>query len=735
MSTRSSSLPTDSVKSAMSVRICSGLPQLRRNRMRPQGRAAAKKARSASSSAKPAQPEMKALRSTRRVNARRRSRSRPVGTAESSRLLGHHQAIGKPSRFQRTAQLARGRFLRYRADAQPIPCSLGAKIGLLHDGPVVGEQGRVFLLHIGEARERLGLVLLRADLNDVLDRTGSRLWRCRCGLLRGRLRRGLGRRRRRGLRCSLLWRGWRRLRLCCRGRRDGRELPGGGTSHGRSSAGGGSLGRKVGHGRGLDRDIGPHHHRLYLARAPIRRRIFGRGDGYGRGARQRLRGRRDGIGRGDRRRHAGSGTNGSGAGWHGRHGYFFLARHELLGLRRIAILQAVVDQLVLVREFLATGLIGRFLDGRVVGLDQGRRFAAKAAAALLVSNGKRAPESNCAEKRASDHEGAPALEREAPFGRRAGRRHLRPVEEIGIETLALIVILRRAPRRFGRTERDLRRLIVDCIESLELAPRIDLRHGPAVILRRLVGEEFEALFGTSGLRIVSAMGLLPAARLVARKRLLGETRVQPLLLREARVGEARLVKVLVGELRVGKVLIETRFRETRIAPALIWKVLIGEALVLIGLALEVVDLVITRGPIGLGPGMLGAAEARRLKRLVRLAAKVRGLIVGRRTIASRDALRGLVARGGAGLRALVARRGLCVRTRIVQGRLRAWVAKPRIVRAWVLRKRLAAVGRIGRRRLGDLRAQIGAGKGRVGRHLCENGAAPAKHRSLSGGWP
>ena len=226
-------------------------------------------------------------------------------------------------------------------------------------------------------------------------------------------------------------------------------------------------------------------------------------------------------------------------------------------------------------EFLAARLIGRFLDGRVVGLDQGRRFATKAAAALLVSNGKRAAESNRAEKRASDHEGAPALEREAALGRRAGRRQLPSVEEIGIETLTLVVVLRRAPWRFGRTKRDLRRLIVDCVESLQLAPRIDLRHALAVILRRFVGEEFKALIGFSALRIVGAgaMGILPAAILGALKHLLGETRVQPLLLREARIGEARLVKILVGEFRIGEVLIEARFRKTRIARALL-----GEAL-------------------------------------------------------------------------------------------------------------------------------------------------------------
>ena len=161
----------------------------------------------------------------------------------------------------------------------------------------------------------------------------------------------------------LLWRGWRWLRLGCGRRRDGRELrPSGGSSFGRSSASGGGLDRKVGHGRGLDRAIGTHHHGLYLARAPIRRRIFGRGDSYRRGAGQRLRRRRDGIGRGDRRRHGGSGTRlGGGA----RHSHFFLARHELLGLRRIAVLQAVIDQLVLVREFLAAGLIQRLIVTRV----------------------------------------------------------------------------------------------------------------------------------------------------------------------------------------------------------------------------------------------------------------------------------------------------------------------------------------------------------------------------------
>ena len=51
--------------------------------------------------------------------------------------------------------------------------ALGAEIGLLHHGPVIGEQARIFLLHVGEGRERLGLVLLRADLHDIFGRRGG----------------------------------------------------------------------------------------------------------------------------------------------------------------------------------------------------------------------------------------------------------------------------------------------------------------------------------------------------------------------------------------------------------------------------------------------------------------------------------------------------------------------------------------------------------------------------------
>src|SRR5262249_28076716 len=127
--------------------------------MSPQGRAAAKKCRSASPRVGPAHPEMKALKSTTRVNARRGLWSRPES---ASLLLRHHQAIRQALRLQLTAELGGGGLVGDRADAQAVPSSLGAEVGLLHHRPIAGEQRRIFLLHVGEARERVGLVLLRA---------------------------------------------------------------------------------------------------------------------------------------------------------------------------------------------------------------------------------------------------------------------------------------------------------------------------------------------------------------------------------------------------------------------------------------------------------------------------------------------------------------------------------------------------------------------------------------------
>src|SRR5688572_32584173 len=137
MSTSTSSLSTASLNDAINARSWSGVSQLRAKRMRPQGREPAKKRSSAPLSFAPSHPEMKALRSTTRVNVRRGSRSRPE-SAQSCRLLRHDQAIRQALRLQLTAELVGGRLVGNRADAQSIPCSLRAEIGLLHNGPVIG---------------------------------------------------------------------------------------------------------------------------------------------------------------------------------------------------------------------------------------------------------------------------------------------------------------------------------------------------------------------------------------------------------------------------------------------------------------------------------------------------------------------------------------------------------------------------------------------------------------------
>src|SRR5262245_31170326 len=156
--TRTSSLPTEFLKSAISDLICSGDWQFRANRISPQGRDSAKKRRSESESAAPAHPEMKALKSTARVNARLGPRSRPE--SDTPQLLGHHQTIRQALRLQLTTELGSGGLVGDRADPEPIPRSLRAEIGLLHHRPVVGQERGIFLLHVGKGRERVGLVLL-----------------------------------------------------------------------------------------------------------------------------------------------------------------------------------------------------------------------------------------------------------------------------------------------------------------------------------------------------------------------------------------------------------------------------------------------------------------------------------------------------------------------------------------------------------------------------------------------
>ena len=203
-------------------------------------------------------------------------------------------------------------------------------------------------------------------------------------------------------------------------------------------------------------------------------------------------------------------------------------------------------------------------------------LATESPSALLVSKSQRAAESDGAEQRASDHEGAPAPERQLALGRRAGRRKLRSVEEIGVETLVLVIILRRAARGFRRTQRDLRRLIVDRVEGLELPPRVAFWHLLAIVGCGLVGEGFEALIGMAVMPAVrvGTMGILMAGRLGAGKDLVRETCVEAvlLLLREVGVGEARL-----GETRVPEVLVVARFGVARIGIARIARARFGEA--------------------------------------------------------------------------------------------------------------------------------------------------------------
>ena len=183
---------------------------------------------------------------------------------------------------------------------------------------------------------------------------------------------------------------------------------------------------------------------------------------------------------------------------HRRHGKLFLARHDTFGLRLIPILKPFIYQLVLVRKFLATSLLRRFLHRPAVGLHDGRLAAAHGPAALLIGKGKSTAEGDGAEQGAAHHVDAAAAE--AEFARRLGlgcaRSHeLAFIEEIGIALIALIEVLRRALRRhliwiMGPAERDLWRLFVTGVERLQRLMRRQRTHAAGrrreIIVSRLI---------------------------------------------------------------------------------------------------------------------------------------------------------------------------------------------------------------------------------------------------------
>jgi hypothetical protein len=246
----------------------------------------------------------------------------------------------------------------------------------------------------------------------------------------------------------------------------------------------------------------------------------------------------------------------------------------VVGIRLIAILEPIVDELVLVSKILAVWLVGKFLHRPAVGRDEGRLLAAHPAAALLVGEGKGAPEGDRAKQRAAHHEGAPSSDRHCHLGTAAWRRKdLTLVEEIGVGPLALIEVLGRPARLVGRAQRDLRRLVVNGVEGLQLPARIALRHLPRlrghhVVLCGLLGEGVEALVGRR-LRLSIAAAVEAWLLLMGEGRTGREARVRKVcveaLLGEARVGKALIAEALIGKIGIGKVLFgEARLREARI---------------------------------------------------------------------------------------------------------------------------------------------------------------------------
>ncbi len=133
---------------------------------------------------------------------------------------------------------------------------------------------------------------------------------------------------------------------------------------------------------------------------------------------------------------------------HRRHGQLLLAGDDALSLGLISILKTLIDQLVLVRKFLATGILRRFLDGARIGLHHGGLAAAHGATALLIGKGERAAQGHGAKQGAADHEHAAASQAKLAPGFRLNALHARlelaVIEEVRIGLLALVETLGRA---------------------------------------------------------------------------------------------------------------------------------------------------------------------------------------------------------------------------------------------------------------------------------------------------
>src|SRR3954453_4578207 len=155
MRTGASARPTDARKSAVRAATCAGVPMLRLNRMKPQGSASRKKARSSGVSSGPEQPTMKAVVIVRAYDrAAARSRIVPRRLALGIASVLRHEALsagGLQPRAERRRFVA-----RHRSDADAVDRA-AVDLGATDRGRLAGEFARMALLQLLEGH--LGLLL------------------------------------------------------------------------------------------------------------------------------------------------------------------------------------------------------------------------------------------------------------------------------------------------------------------------------------------------------------------------------------------------------------------------------------------------------------------------------------------------------------------------------------------------------------------------------------------------